>query len=468
MKEDNTRKSSKKKKNNVLKKIGRGIYKFFSFIYEILDKYIITPLSKLLLLITNIFKTNNKPLDRLLNNKKFLITLSLALALIAFFAVDNMADILMNNQADVLYNQKVTALYNEESYVIEGLPKTANITMIGRKSDLYLAKQYPNDDIVIDLRNLKPGTHKVNLKYNGSGTISSVDYQLNPSVATVVIYEKVSREKTITREVLNIDKLDAKYNINNITFSRDKVYVKGAEYNLDKVAMVKALVDIENIVNPSTGTQTLKEVPLIAYDKNGNKLDVEMVPATIDAKIEITSPSKEVPFVVEPVGTLSFGQAIESITLSSKTAIIYGDQEILNKITSIPVKVDVDNISKDTEFNINVTKPTGINEISVPALVVKVKLADIKEKTIDDVSIEIRNLKEGLVAQAGSVEETNVSVIVKGSSSNISKITKEDITAYVDLDGLGEGTHKVEVKATGDDSKLSYTPKTTTITIIIK
>ena len=67
----------------------------------------------------------------------------------------------MNNSAEVLYNQKITALYNKESYVIEGLPETVDITLIGRRSDLYLAKQYPTDEVVIDLRNLKQGTHTV-------------------------------------------------------------------------------------------------------------------------------------------------------------------------------------------------------------------------------------------------------------------------------------------------------------------
>ncbi len=468
MKEDKEKRPSKQKKHLKLKKIGRKIYTFISKVYSVIDKYIITPLSKFLMLITNIFKTNNRPLDRLLNNKKTLIILSLILALIAFFTVDNMADVLLNNQADVIYNQKVTALYNEEAYVIEGLPETANITMIGNKSVLYLAKQYPNDDIVVDLRDLKPGTHKVDLKYNGSGAISSVDYQLNPSSATVVIYEKVSQEKTISKEILNVDKLDSKYNIENVTFNRDNVFVKAADYKLEQVAMVKALLNVEDITNPTAGTMTIKDIPLVAYDKDGNKLDVELVPKSIDAKIEISSPSKKVPFEVETTGTLAFGHAIESIKLSAETATIYGPQEILNNITSIPVKIDISDLSKDKEFNINVTKPTGVNEISVPALTVTVKLSEIEEKTIDDVSIEIRSIPDNLTALASTPEETTVSVIVKGSKNNIEDITKENIVAYVDLSGLGVGTHKVEVHATGNDPKLTYTPKTTTITIIIK
>ena len=197
------KKSSKKKnkkKYSLLKKIARGIYYVISKIYNIIDKIIITPIAKLMLLIMKPFKGSSKPLDRLLNNKLVLITLSLVLALCAFLVVDNTTELMMNNSADILYNKKVTALYNEEAYVIEGLPKTADITLIGRRADLYLAKQYSNDEVVIDLRDLKPGTHKVNLKYTGS--VSSVDYKLDPSTATVVVYEKMSESKKITKEIL--------------------------------------------------------------------------------------------------------------------------------------------------------------------------------------------------------------------------------------------------------------------------
>ena len=204
------KKSSKKpkqKKFKLLKKIARGIYYIISKIYNIIDKIIITPLAKLFLLITKPFKGTSRPLDRFLNNKLVLITLSLCLALFAFFIVDNTTEVMMNNSADILYNQKVTALYNEEAYVIEGLPEEVDITLIGRRADLYLAKQYPSDEVVVDLRDLKPGTHKVDLKYSGS--VSSVEYKLDPSTATVVIYEKISESKTISQEILYEDEMMA-------------------------------------------------------------------------------------------------------------------------------------------------------------------------------------------------------------------------------------------------------------------
>lgn len=457
---------AKKKNHKFLKKLGRAVYRFIEAIYKIIDKIIITPISKLMIMIMKLFRTNNKPFDRLLNNKIFLIVFSLILAFTAFVIVDKNADIMLNKSADVLTNQELKALYNEEAYVVEGLPDKVDITLIGRRADLYLAKQYPNDEVIVDLRDLRAGTHEVALKYNG--TVSSVEYKLTPSTVAVVIYEKLTEARTITAEILNEQKMDTRYNVSNISFSRNEVYIKGAAYKLEQVAIVKALVDVSKIVNPSVGTTTLKDIPLVAYDSNGEKVDVEIVPKTVDATLDITSPSKEVPLRVVPEGNVVFGKSIDSITLSETKVSIYGDSESLNKITSIPVKINVNDLNKNTEFNVNLSKPSGVKEMSISSVVVKVTLDSITEKKVTGVSIETKNLDNGLVAQAASKEDSSIDVIVKGTENNLKNITADNIKAVVDLQGLSSGTHEIEVTVTGDDVKLSYTPQKTKVKIIIR
>ena len=39
----------------------------------------------------------------------------------------------------------------------------------------------------------------------------------------------------------------------------------------------------------------IKDIPLVAYDNDGKIVDVEIVPKTVTAKVNITSPSKETP-----------------------------------------------------------------------------------------------------------------------------------------------------------------------------
>ena len=144
-------KKSSNKKTKLWKKVLRGVFNFFAYVYRIIDKFIITPIAKLMMVIMKFLNTNNKPLERLLNNKMFLITVSLVLALISFFSVDKIANTMMNDSADVIYGKEVKALYNEEAYVVEGLEKSVDITLIGRRADLYLANQYQKDEVVVEL-----------------------------------------------------------------------------------------------------------------------------------------------------------------------------------------------------------------------------------------------------------------------------------------------------------------------------
>ena len=458
--------NSSKKKNNIFKKIGRGLYRLISDIYNVIDSFIITPLTRVLMAGLKLIKTNNKPFDRLLNNKIFLITFSLIIAFFTFYHLDRNRNSFNDNSADILYSQSVKALYNEEAYVIEGLPETVDITLIGRRADLYLAKQYPSDDVVVDLRDLKPGTHEVALKYNGS--VSSVQYKLDPSVATVIIYEKMSVSASITKELLYESKLDSRYVITDVSFDREEAYIKGAEYKLSEVASVRALVDVRKITDPSAGTVTLKDVPLAAYDEKGKKLDVEIVPSTVTATIKIASPSKKVPIKVVPEGEVVFGKAIDDITLSEENVTVYAADSVLESISYIPVKIDVTNLKNTKEFTANIEKPSGVKNLSVKSVVVKVTLSDIAEKTVSGINVSTRNLGQDYVAQAASEADSAIDVIVKGTSSTLSSITSDNITAYVDLKGLKEGTHKVAVEVTGDDLRLTYEPKKTTVTIVIR
>ena len=186
-----------------LKRIGR----FF-------DKKLITPLSKLFVKINELLKSNNKKFEALYSKKSSLVIISLFMAVGIFLYVDDKSTTISETSAEVLYNQKVNAIYNAEAYVIEGIPETVDVTMIGRKSDLYLAKQLPVDAVDIDLKDLKQGTHKVSLKYKGS--IDTISYKIDPSVATVVIYPKMSESRTLTADIINQDRLNNKLSISKV------------------------------------------------------------------------------------------------------------------------------------------------------------------------------------------------------------------------------------------------------------
>ena len=434
-------------------------------IVRFFDKKLMTPVTKIFVLFVDKTKSFGGSFEKMFSRKSSLIIISLLISIGIFYYVDTKSTTISETSAEVLYNQKVNAIYNEESYVIEGMPETVDITMIGRKSDLYLAKQLPVDTVDIDLKDLKPGTHEVSLKYKGA--INSVSYKIDPSIATVIIYSKMSEVRTLTYDIVNQDKLNSKLSISKVELDRKEVIIKGPQYKLDKVATVKALVDISKIDSPKVGSIELTDIKLVAYDMKGIIIDVEIVPATVTATIEISSPSKTIPVKIVPEGKVAFGKAISNITSSVESVTIYGDEETLASIKSIEVPVSVEGLDSRKKQTLTIKKPSGIREISEISTTVNIEVESEAIKEIENIQLEYINLSENYSPNADSDKDKYVTVIVKGVKSIIDEIDEKDIKVYVDLKGYGPGTHDVDVIVEGNDVRVSYEPKVSKVTWII-
>ena len=439
----------------------------FKRIARFIDKKIIVPVTKLVMKVTK-FGGSNRSLETWLSRSNTLLFVSLFLAVLVFFLFDQKKMLFNDTSAEVLKDQKVEAIYNEEAYVVEGLPDKVDITLMGSRSDLFIAKQSTASKVTVDLTGLKPGTHKVNIEYMRPN--DSVEYSVNPSVATVNVYPKVSESKTLTMDLLNQDSLDDKLVVDNVTPEVDKVVIKGTDdesaiNSLKKVATVKALVDVSSLNNQEVGTVTLKDVPLKAYDSNGNSLDIEIVPSKIQVTASLSSPSKTVPIRVIPKGDVTFGQAISSITLNESNVTVYGQQSVVDELEYVPVEVDVDGLKENREYKLELEKPKGIKSMSVNNVTVQITLGVATDKDISNVNIDVRNLDDRYSVQGLSQNDIQVTVNVKGVESVLNSLTADDITAYIDLEDYKPGEYEVEVQVEGTDSRVKYLSKTKKVKI---
>ncbi len=436
-----------KKKSNVFEKLFKSILSFF-------DKILITPISKLLFNLGKLFNRITKFFGNMSGNKSFLLVVSLVLAFTVFIMIDRESDVTIDQYAEVLYDQPVTAVYNDAVYVVEGLPDTVDITLVGQKRHIFLAKQSPSQGVTVDLTGLKPGQHKVKLKY--SQKLKSLDYKLDPSEVTINIYKKESTTKSLTYDILHSDNLDSKLFISKVTLDRNEVIVKGSKHNLNKVASTKALVDVDELNAKNAGEFTLKDVPLVAYDNNGKIMDVEIVPNTITCKVIVTSPSKEVPIKVIPTGNVALGKSISSIDTNISKVTVYGKEAAVDQLDQIEVKVDVSGLSKKKTFNVTIDKPDGITDISDTQISVTVNLDSSSTKTIRNVGIVIENLPDGFTASAQDASNSTVDVLVTGSKDALKSLSSDNIKAFVDLSNVKVGTNKINVQVTGEDVTLKY------------
>jgi len=464
--------------------------KLIKKIYNFFDKKVIVPITKFFVGLGDKIKNIGKPLEIISKSKKGIIIISLILSVIVCYYIQGRSNSILETNAKVLYDQPVTANYNEEEYVVEGLPKTVDITMIGNKANLYLANQLPTQTVVVDLSDLGVGSYDVDLKYKQA--ITSVQYKLDPSTVRVTISPKKSRTMSVTEEVMNLSDLNSELAVRSIQLYKlktneedlgtkeqaddritiNEVIVKGKEETINQVATVKALVDVNKLTDPQVGENLLRganEVPIVAYDSNGKKLDVELVPSTVRAVVNIESPSKEVPIVVVPKGieNIVFGKSIEKISQSSETVTLYGKQEALDNINNIEVEIDVTNLNGNKKYTETLKKPKNVRKLSVSTVNIDVTLGDESSKEISGVKLSARNLSNDYVVQVSNDSVNEIPVILKGVESVIDGIKSSEIEAYVDLKDYQEGTHDVKVKVVGSDNRVIYVPKISTVKVVI-
>lgn len=449
-----------------IRNLYRRLKSFFRLIIKKIDKWIIVPITKFTLFVNEKTGKNGKSFERFLMKKNTLVFLSLIMAISLFFFVDSKLLVLVDSSAEILEKQDVVAEYNKEAYVVMGLPDKVDVILIGRQSDLYLAKQLSSKDVTVDLSGLGVGTHTVTFKYKND--VSRIEYKVDPSTANITIYPKLSESRMVNVDVVNQDKLDTKLSVQSVDIDSKEIIIKGAEHILNTVASVKALVDVGNLDDPDVGVTTINDVTLVAYDNKGQLVDVEMVPSKVSATVSIISPNKEVPLKIIPTGEVLFGKAISSMTSTVTKVRVYGDQATIDELQYIPVYVDVTGLKSAKTFNVILNKPSGIRYISEVSTTVDVSLGDEVTKEISNVMIESINLDSNYKASALDSASSQTTVIIKGTQSVLDTITDaSSIKATIDLAGLSVGEHEVEVEVVGTEVKATYTPKTTKVKIKI-
>lgn len=442
------------------------IKKLFKKIYNFIDKCIVVPISRAVYYLSKKFKKNQGKLDKILNRPHFLIYLSLIIAVVLFLLIDSKVITLVETEAEVITNVPVVVKYNEEAYVIEGVPETVDITITGRKSDIYLAKQLGEYEVILDLSDYTPSDTPYKVYFTYSKSIDSLSYQLSPEYVQVTIKNKESQVMSISYDLLNIDALDSKLSVKSVTLDKSEVVVKGGSDALGEIASVKALIDLQKQNFTEAGTFDIDNVELVAYDSNGNRLNnIEIVPKTISATVVLESYSKTVPISVETTGELVTGKAIASILInnnSNYSITIYGDQTEIENIESVPVTINVDGRGNESTwtYEVNIRKPNGVREMSDSTVEITVTFGEEQQKTID-ISNDIKrvNLASGLNVNILNGEE--ITVQAKGVASVLENIENETINAYIDLAGLGIGDHEVEIKIENNNPLISYVVSST-------
>ena len=300
--------------------------------------------------------------------------------------------------------------------------------------------------IIANLEGLTEGTHQV--KLTSEGFNSNVNIKIDPSNAVVTLKKKTTRQFDISYDFINLDKMENIYSLGTPVFEYAKVNVRASKETLDSITFVKALIDVTNV----TGEFTQK-AKIVAYDKNGQPVNADIVPDEISVTVPVSSPNKVVPIEVEINGTLPDNLAIDSISMDQKSVTIYASESVLSKIDKVVVTLDASTISTDTTILRPISLPSGVNSSNVNQLTLDIKVKEAVTKVIDNVNIYYRNNTNNY--KFTPVDgKTTTSVEVSGTLENVESITADDIYVSFDMGNARPGVQEFTLSVDQPSSSL--------------
>lgn len=398
-----------------------------------------TDLESLFMRVVRFFSTW---IDRILFNQRNGKVISLLLAVVLYVAINfNIGEVIFESPITsgvTIPNIPVTVVSNNEVYEISGIPSDVKAYIVGDLADITLIRTQKAYSVVADLSGLLEGTHEVSLVAKDFS--SRVEVALEPSTAVVTIKKKISKHFNLGYDFINTDKMSQEYVLADPAFAETEIIIRAAQDTLDKIGIVKALIDASNVTADFS-----QEAPIVAYDQDGNKMNVDIMPSSVRVDVGVSSPNKTVNISVVPTGEIPNGKAIESIVLDQQNVTIYGKDTVLSTLDTLQVPIDATTLSADTSLVADIPLPSGIRKTSVNRVNMQITLGDGVSSVVNDVFIQFVNNVNGYHFSLVNPADTKTGIDVFGTQSNIDAITADDFYVYFDMTNLQLGEQDVQL-----------------------
>lgn len=376
------------------------------------------------------------------------LVLAFMVWLIATMQVDPVRVQVFNNVPIQFVDNDAMIVSNRAS-----LRRTVRVTVRARDSVLQLMT---SEDLTVraDISNLPPGTHAVQLHVS-TPRRAAVDTQ--PAQLTVVLEQKQTRQKPVVLEITG--EPPAGYMRGEPELSATQALVTGTLTQVDRVESLRATVDLSD-----QRTRFSRELDLVPVSASGTILnDVTLGQQTVGVTIDIRQREDVLAVPTRPVidfDSAAPGYAVRLDTYSPQTAIIRGSPATLAMLPDLLDTATIDLTGRTSSFTISVPTllPESLDSGQVTILegqevnvriVVEARLAQTQ---FDDVPVTVLGGDPGLRVR---VIPSRATVLVTGPQALLDRLTVDDLTVTVDVDGLGVGTYDLEPRAMLETSTAS-------------
>ena len=394
-------------------------------------------------------KKKKLSLNKLFQNNKFLIILSLVISTITwvYMSMGTTNDTTVTISNIPIQIELPDQLVNNGLQVFSDTEQTATVTVTGSRAVL---GSISTKDITVTAATNgidSAGTYQISLsavKTNPSANFQIISTVTPSNVNVIVDY---LRETSFPIQENVVYKVADGYYASTSLASKN-ITVSGPQTEIAKIAKVSASAELDGILDDSTSATA----DILLYDKSGNRISTDLLKmefGTVEASISVL-PEKTVKVVPEfmnkPEG-LNLGDDMLSVEPSE--ILLAGPKKVLDNTKSIKLEsIDFATLSnKRYEYNeqgINI--PTDCKNISnSTAAKVVLDLSSLSKKTYTVDSFKVSGLSSEYKAD---VTQTNMSVTVIGSKKELENLKSSDIECIIDTSDQSGTVGSVQMPVT--------------------
>ncbi len=298
-------------------------------------------------------------------------------------------------------------------------------------------------------------------RYAGNVTVSSKIYYLELSVEDLV-------SKPYVISVNTEGNVASQHALGEVSVSPTLLRVSGPASVIGTIDKAVATVNVDGMTQDITDSV----IPVL-YDKEGNEIDTTELSFNIQnvmVSVQILD-TKEVTLNFQTTGTLPEGYEYVGIEYQPQTVLVKGTSSVLNMINSITIPeavLDLTDATGDIEKEVDVSSylPDGAMLVDSKqakiSVVVKIEKHETRTFEVPTANITVSNL--GGRYDVKFLKDT-VKVELEGLSTELDALDASTLTGSIDVSGMTEGEHTVNLEL-NLDSKFKLA-KNATVTVDI-
>lgn len=398
-------------------------------------------------------------LRKILDNKKFVIALSIIAAFIFWLLIvmgeTPIIDRTMTG-VSLTFDTEGTVAGELGLDEISGITdKTVSVKLSG---PAYVLNQLKENDIIItpSLSEVtKPGEYQLTLSANKKSFGSEYSVvSITPSTITAKFDYIDTKQFTVTPKITGVSAVAGLEKGEPVVaeVGTDIITIKGARTEMQKISSVVALAVTNEVLSETKSY----DGTIILYDENSNELNRDNYTIS-SSTIKISQPilkSKTVPIKATfSNAPTAYADSPLSHTLSISEVNIAGPAETIDALSVIELQpIDFNEISRTkNSFDVQLILPNGVKTVDkIDSVNVKIKTNNLAEKSFTVSNIIATGNPNNLKV---SLKNSIKNVKLCGASNEIYSLKATDLYAEIDLTDKNKGDYIVTVTIKSDKYK---------------